>query len=76
MPSRATMPANLSINIDGENKILQAKIRFKMCLSTNLALQRILERKLNTWRVPTPKKKQNINHFTTNSKGENHMDIT
>jgi hypothetical protein len=38
--------AKLSINIDGENKIFQDKTKFKQCLSTNPALQRMLEGKL------------------------------
>jgi hypothetical protein len=45
MPAQATIPAKLSINIDGENKIFQEK-KFKQYLSTNPALQRILEGKL------------------------------
>jgi hypothetical protein len=38
--------AKLSINIDGETKILQDKTKFKQYLSTNSVLQRILEGKL------------------------------
>ena len=43
---RLLYPAKLSINIDGENKIFQDKTKFKQYLSTNRALQRILEGKL------------------------------
>jgi hypothetical protein len=43
---RLFYPAKLSINIDEENKIFQEKTKFKEYLSTNLALQRILEGKL------------------------------
>jgi hypothetical protein len=43
---RLLYPAKLSINIDGENKIFWDKTKFKQYLSTNPALQRILERKL------------------------------
>ena len=47
MPAQTTTPAKLSINIDGENKIFHGKkIRFKQCLSTNLALPKVLEGKL------------------------------
>jgi hypothetical protein len=38
--------AKFSINIDGETKILQDKTKFKQYLSTNPALQRFLEGKL------------------------------
>ena len=43
---RLLYPAKLSINIDGETKIFQDKTKFKQYLSTNPALQRILEGKL------------------------------
>jgi hypothetical protein len=39
-------PANLSINIDGETTIFQEKTKFKQYLSTNPAIQKILEGKL------------------------------
>jgi hypothetical protein len=44
--ARLLNPAKLSINIDGEAKIFQEKNKFKQYLSTNPALQRILEGKL------------------------------
>jgi hypothetical protein len=43
---RLLYPSKLSINIDRENKIFQDKTKFKEYLSTNPALQRILEEKL------------------------------
>jgi hypothetical protein len=43
---RLLYPAKFSINIDGETKIFQDKTKFKQYLSTNPALQRILEGKL------------------------------
>jgi hypothetical protein len=43
---RLLSPAKLSVNIDGETKIFQDKTKFKQYLSTNPALQRILEGKL------------------------------
>ena len=43
---RLLYPAKLSINIDGENKIFHNKTRFKQYISTNPALQKVLERKL------------------------------
>jgi hypothetical protein len=39
-------PAKLSLNIDGETKIFQDKTKFTQYPSTNPALQRILEGKL------------------------------
>jgi hypothetical protein len=45
--SRLLYPAKLSVVIDGENKIVQVKVKFKQYLSTNLALQRVLEGKLS-----------------------------
>jgi hypothetical protein len=39
-------PAKLSINIDEETKIFQAQTKFNQYLSTNSALQRTLEGKL------------------------------
>jgi hypothetical protein len=42
---RLLYPAKLSNNIDGENKIFQGKTKFKQYLSTNSALQRILDGK-------------------------------
>jgi hypothetical protein len=46
MPPRLPYPAKLSITIDGETKIFYDKTKFKQYLSTNLALQRILDGKL------------------------------
>jgi hypothetical protein len=43
---RLLYPAKLLIYINGETKIIQDKIKFKQQLSTNLALQKILEGKL------------------------------
>ncbi|MBV2135169.1 hypothetical protein KRX52_20585 [Pseudomonas sp. MAP12] len=43
---RLLYPAKLSITIDGENKIFHDKNRFKQYISTNPALQKVLEGKL------------------------------
>ena len=43
---RLLYPAKLSVTIDGENKIFNDKARFSQCISTNSALQKILEGKL------------------------------
>jgi hypothetical protein len=45
---RLLYPAKLSIPIDGENKTLQDKTKFKQHLSTNPALQMVLEVKLHS----------------------------
>ena len=46
MPAQATIPAKLSITIDGENKIFNDEARFTQYISTNPALQKALEGKL------------------------------
>ena len=43
---RLLYPAKLSFNIDGNTKIFQDKSKYKQYLSTNPALQRIIEGKL------------------------------
>ncbi|MBV2133994.1 hypothetical protein KRX52_14530, partial [Pseudomonas sp. MAP12] len=43
---RLLYPAKLSITIDGENKIFHDKTRFKQYVTTNPALQKVLEGKL------------------------------
>jgi len=43
---RLLYPAKLSINIDGETKIFHDKTKFTQYLSTNPALQRIIDGKL------------------------------
>ncbi|CAH7484839.1 AABR07011733.1 [Phodopus roborovskii] len=42
---RLLYPAKLSVNIDGENKIFNDKTRFSQYVSTNPALQKVLEGK-------------------------------
>jgi hypothetical protein len=55
----------LSIIIDGENKICHGKTEFEQYLSTNTAIQNILEEKLNPKEVNyTQEKKQEINNST------------
>ena len=49
--------------IDGETKIFQEKTKLNQNLSTNPALQKIVEENSNTRRKTTPKKKQEINLF-------------
>jgi len=46
MPGQVMYPAKLSINIDGENKIVHDKTKFTQYLSTNPALQRIINGKV------------------------------
>jgi hypothetical protein len=40
------MPVNFSIAIEGENKTFHDKVKFKQYLTTNLALQNVLEENL------------------------------
>jgi hypothetical protein len=42
---RLLYPAKLSITIDGETKVFHNKTKFTQYLSTNPALQRIIEKK-------------------------------
>ena len=58
---RILYPAKLSITIDGENKIFHDKTKFKQYLSTNPALQKILEGKLQP-------KEENYNHKNIGNK--------
>jgi hypothetical protein len=46
MPARLLYPAKLSITIDGETKVFHDKTKFTEYLSTNPALQRIINPKL------------------------------
>jgi hypothetical protein len=43
---RVLYPENLSITIDGENKVFQEKNKFTQYLSTYPALQKIIKEKL------------------------------
>jgi hypothetical protein len=45
MPAQATIPAKLSITIDGETKVFHDKTKFTHDLSMNPALQRIITEK-------------------------------
>jgi hypothetical protein len=62
---RTLFPEKVSINIDGDNKLFQDKMKFKQYLSTNPALQWILEGKLQHKEDTCTK---DIKHFTTKSK--------
>jgi hypothetical protein len=46
MPAQATIPSKLSSTIDGETKVLHDKTKFTQYLSTNPALQWIINGKL------------------------------
>ena len=70
---RLLYPANISINIDGKNKIFQDKTKFNEYLSNNPSLQMILEGKLQHKEDTCT---QDINHLTTKSKAEIHKEIT
>ena len=45
MAAQATIPAKLSITIDGETKVFHDKTKFTQYLSMNLALHRIIKGK-------------------------------
>ena len=59
--AQAAIPAKLLITIDGERKIFQDKTKFTQYLTTNPALQRMIDRKSNTRREITPQEKQGNN---------------
>ena len=59
--ARLLYPAKLSITIDGENKIFHDKAKFEQYLSTNPALQKVLEGKIH------PKEA----NYTQNNTGNN-----
>ena len=61
---RLLYPAELSITIDGVNKIFHDKTRFKQYLSINPALQKALERNSNLRKPYTPMKPKTINNPT------------
>jgi hypothetical protein len=46
IPDQAIIPIKLSITIDGETKIFHDKTKFKQFLSTNSALQKIVDGKI------------------------------
>jgi hypothetical protein len=45
VPTQTTIPAKLSITIDGETEIFHAKTKFTKYISTNPELQRIIDEK-------------------------------
>jgi hypothetical protein len=75
MLAQATITGK-TLTIDGEMKMLHDKTKFKPYLSTNPALQRLLEGKLqHKERKYTQGKTKKISHVTTNPKEENHTNI-
>jgi hypothetical protein len=51
MPVQATIPGKLSITIEGKWRTLHDKKKLKQFLSTNPALQKILENELQSEKV-------------------------
>jgi len=81
MPAQATISSKLSINIEGETKILHDKTKFIQYCSTNPALQRIIDEKLqykegnytlvkqeNNLLAKKPKEERCKNNSTSNNK--------
>jgi len=68
--SKLLYPAKLSINVDGEAKIFHDKTKFIQYLSTNPALQRIInfKKNSNTRRETTPYRKQECNFLAMKPK--------
>lgn len=75
---RLLYPANLAINIDGETKVSQEKNKFKQYLSTNSALQRVIEGKVQYKEVNYMhnKKKQEFNSFIRTPKEKKYTNTT
>jgi hypothetical protein len=61
MPARITIPNKTFNHHDGENKIFYDNTKCKQYLSANLALQKIIERKM-------PNKEDNYNQENTRNK--------
>jgi hypothetical protein len=59
MPAQVIIQAKLSITIDGETKVFHDKTKFTHYLSTNRALQRITEKKIQGWK-PCPRKSKKV----------------
>ena len=57
---RLLYPAQLSITIDGENKVFHDKTKLTQYLSTNLALQRIITEKKIQGRKPHPRESKKV----------------
>jgi hypothetical protein len=72
MPAQITIPAKVSITIDGETKISHNKIKFKPHLSTNPTIQRIPEGKLQHKEGNYTQENTKINHLTANPKEVTH----
>jgi hypothetical protein len=72
---RLLYPAIFSINIDGETKIFHDKMKFTQYLSTNSALQRIIDRKLQHKKGNYTLKQQESNLLSINPKEDSHTSI-
>jgi hypothetical protein len=70
--ARLLYPAKLSITIDGETKVFHDKTKFIQYLSTNPALQRIIDGKLQHKEGNYALQKQEIN-LLTNLKEDRNM---
>jgi hypothetical protein len=78
----------VSIAIDGKNKIFYDTVKFKQYLSTNAALQKVLERKIQPNKVNYTKNKYSHTsktkridthkhtHFQQNNRINNHLSIS
>jgi hypothetical protein len=75
MPARLLYLAKLSIAIDGETKIFHDKTKFTQYLSTNTALQRIIDGKYQHKEGNCTLEKQENKLLLTNSKEYSHTNI-
>ena len=73
--ARLLCSAILSITTDEETKVSHDITKSKQYISTNPALQKIIEGKLQHKGETIPKKNQEINHLTRNPKEKKHTSI-
>ena len=72
---RMLYPANLSITIDEETKAFHDKNKFTKYLSTNTALQRLINGKYQQKEGSYILENQEVNLLSTNPKEDNHTSI-
>ena len=63
--------AKLSINIDGKNKILHDKVKFKQYLSSNSVPEKMLEGKLQPKDINYTHERQAISNLTPGKQTQN-----
>ena len=75
MPAQTTIPSKTLNHHTWKAKVFHDKTKFTQYLSTNPALQRIIDGKCHTRRETTPEKKQEGNLPSINPKEDSHTNI-